>query len=246
MEQSPARFSGIRQINFILQEGKSFFMTIEQRKEEFTKVVLGNIPALNRFAYTLCRNLSESEDLVSETVVKAFEKFDSLKDERKTKPWLFKILRNQFITNFRKNKKLISFTTMPGVSGNGDESFSLFEAIGQTDFVQEGNAEKNFIAKITRQQIQSAINELPDDFRTALILCDIEDFAYTEISQILKIPVGTVRSRIARARNILQKKLWQQARELGISNTVKTKPKDDHICTCGKEEELIHDTDISK
>ena len=221
-------------------------MTVEQRKQKFTEAVLGNIPALNRFAYTLCRNLSESEDLVSETIVKAFEKFDDLKDDGKTKSWLFKILRNQFITNYRKNKKIISLTTVQGVSGNGEESFSLFEAVGQTDFVQEGNAEKKFIAKITQQQIQSAINELPDDFRTALILCDIEDFTYVEISQILKIPIGTVRSRIARARNILQKKLWLQARELGISNTIKTKPKDDYVCTCGKEEDLVHQTDISK
>jgi RNA polymerase sigma-70 factor (ECF subfamily) len=221
-------------------------MTVEQRKQKFTEAVLGNIPALNRFAYTLCRNLSESEDLVSETIVKAFEKFDGLKDDGKTKSWLFKILRNQFITNYRKNKKIISLTTVQGVSGNGEESFSLFEAVGQTDFVQEGNAEKKFIAKITQQQIQSAINELPDDFRTALILCDIEDFTYVEISQILKIPIGTVRSRIARARNILQKKLWLQARELGISNTIKTKPKDDYVCTCGKEEDLVHQTDISK
>lgn len=221
-------------------------MTIEQRKEKFTEAVLANIPALNRFAYTLCRNLAESEDLVSETIVKAFEKFNDLKDERKSKSWLFKILRNQFITNYRKNKNVIPLTTVQAVSNNGEDSFSLFEAIGQSDFVQEGNSEKKFVSKITQQHIQSAINQLPDDFRTALILCDIEDFAYAEISRILKIPVGTVRSRIARARNILQKKLWLQAEEMGITSTKKTKPKDDYICTCGKEETVVHHTDFSK
>ena len=221
-------------------------MTIEQRKEKFTEAVLGNIPALNRFAYTLCRNFAESEDLVSETIVKAFEKYDDLKDERKTKSWLFKILRNQSITNYRKNKKMIPLTTLQPVSNNGEEFFSLFEVLGQSDFVQDGNPEKKFISKITQQHIQSAINELPDDFRMVLILCDIEDFAYAEISQILNIPIGTVRSRIARARNILQKKLWLQAGELGISNMKKGKPKDDYVCICGKEEELVNHSNISK
>ena len=221
-------------------------MTLEKRKEKFTEAVLANIPALNRFAYTLCRNLSESEDLVSETIVRAFEKFDGLKDQRKTKSWLFRILRNQFITNYRKNRKVISLATMQGISSNGQESFSLFEAIGQTDFVQEGHAEKKIIAKITQQHIRSAMDELPDDLRTALILCDVEDFAYSEISQILKIPIGTVRSRIARARSVLQKKLWLQATELGIATARKTRPKDDYVCTCGKEEILVHHSDISK
>jgi RNA polymerase sigma factor (sigma-70 family) len=216
------------------------------KKERFTEAVLENISALNRFAYSLCQNISESEDLVSETVVKAFEKFEELKDPKKLKQWLFRILRNQFISNYRKSRRVIALNNFQTEMSNGEESFSLYEAIGSTDFVNKGNAEKQFISKITEQQVQSAINQLPPDFRVALSLCDIEDLSYYEISQLLKIPIGTVRSRIARARAILQKKLWACANDLGI-NTAKVKEqKDDHICTCGKEETHVHHSYITK
>ena len=220
-------------------------MTNDPRKEKFTEAVLENISALNRFAYSLCQNASEAEDLVSETVVKAFEKFDSLKDPGRLKQWLFKILRNQFISNYRRSKRVVGLNELQIGAGNGEESFSLYEAIGATDFVNEGNAEKQFISKITQQQVQRAINQLPREFRIALSLCDIEGFSYAEISQILKNPIGTVRSRIARARITLQKKLWVYAKELGINSRQIKKQKEDHICTCGKEEPHVHHSDIT-
>jgi RNA polymerase sigma-70 factor (ECF subfamily) len=220
-------------------------MIKDQRKEKFTEAVLNNISALNRFAYSLCQNVAETEDLVSETIVKAFEKFEGLREEQKLKQWLFKILRNQFISNYRRNKRVIALNDIQTVDNHGEESFSLYEAISKSDFVNETNAEKKFISKVTQDQIQIAINELPGEFRITLILCDVEDFSYAEISQILKIPIGTVRSRIARARTILQKKLWEQAKELGISSSKPKKPKNEYICTCGKEEPEVHHSTIT-
>jgi RNA polymerase sigma-70 factor (ECF subfamily) len=220
-------------------------MTNIRRKEKFTEAVLENISALNRFAYSLCQDASETEDLVSETVVKAFEKFDSLKDANKLKQWLFQILRNQFISNYRKNKRIVGLSDYQIAPDNGEESFSLYEAINVAGFENEGNPEKQFISKITREQIQSAIDQLPTEFRISLSLCDIEDFSYAEISQILKVPIGTVRSRIARARTILQKKLWMYARELGITNASLKKVKEDYVCTCGKEEPHVHHSNIT-
>jgi RNA polymerase sigma factor (sigma-70 family) len=114
-----------------------------------------------------------------------------------------------------------------------DLSFSLFEQIGGSSFTDQATPEKSFINKITREKIHEAINELPEGFRTALLLCDVEDFSYAEIASITKVPVGTVRSRIARARNLLQQKLWIQACEMGI----KVKQEEHgHVCTCGNEE----------
>jgi len=220
-------------------------MTNDRRKEKFTKAVLENISALNRFAYSLCQNATETEDLVSETILKAFEKFDTLRDEGKLKSWLFKILRNQFISVYRRNKRVIALNDIQTVDNHSEESFSLYEAISKSDFVNETDAEKKFISKVTQDQIQIAINELPGEFRITLTLCDVEDFSYAEISQILKIPIGTVRSRIARARTILQKKLWVQARELGISSSKPGKSKDEYICTCGKEEPEVHHSNIT-
>src|SRR5260370_20444129 len=102
-------------------------MTNDQRKERFTEAVLENILALNHFAYSLCQDATETEDLVSETILKAFEKFGTLRDERKLKPWLFKILRNQFISDYRRNNRVIALNDIQG--NNGEESFSLFAAI---------------------------------------------------------------------------------------------------------------------
>lgn len=211
----------------------------ENKKKAFSKIVLAQVTALNHFAVSLCKNNFDADDLVSETMLKAFENFSHLKDESKVKQWLFRILNNQFINNYRSRK---NFVELGGrVNENNDhgmETFSLFEALAKTDFVAEGNPEKKFISKITQVQIEKSISELPEEFRAALILCDAEGFSYAEISDILKVPVGTVRSRIARARIILQKKLWIQAQELGIRTTKKPKEKTGYVCTCGKEENL--------
>jgi len=205
-------------------------MKNEPGKEKLTRAVLENISALNHFAYSLCQNRSEAEELVSETVMKAFVKMNQLKDEGKIKQWLFRILNNIFLSNYRKNKnqKKISLNGEPD-----DQSFSLYEQISSSSFTDTAEPEKIFINKITRQKIQQAINELPEEFRVTLILCDVDEFSYAEISAITRTAIGTVRSRIARARDLLQKKLWLYAREMGIQAKQKEKA---HICTCGEEE----------
>jgi len=209
----------------------------EDKKKRFSNIVLKHFSALNRFAFSLCKNNFDADDLVLETILKAYENFTRLKDESKTKQWLFRILNNQFISNCRSRKFFVAIES-PGNENRNDhlETFSLFEALATSDFVDEGNPEKKFISTLTLQQIKKAICELPGEFRGALMLCDIEDFSYAEISGILKIPIGTVRSRIARARTILQKKLWLHAKELGIKKTKTIEVKKEHICTCGKEE----------
>lgn len=202
------------------------------RKETLTHEVLTNTSALNRFAYSLCQDQSEAEDLVAETVVKAFENIHQLKDENKIKQWLFRILNNVFISNYRKNKKQRKISLTVDMD-NADHSFSLYEQIEGSDFTNADTPEKNFIAKITKEKIHKAINELPEEFRITLVLCDVDEFSYAEIANITQVAIGTVRSRIARARKLLQKKLWLYAQELGIRTVQKEK---DHACTCGNEE----------
>jgi RNA polymerase sigma-70 factor (ECF subfamily) len=201
----------------------------ESGKELLTKEVLANLSALHRFAFSLCQNKQEAEELVSETVVKAFENRRQLREEQKIKQWLFRILNNVFISNYRKAKNHQT-TDLPDLS---NPSFSLFEQVGRSSFTDGGTPEKSFIGKITSEKIHQAINDLPEEFRVTLVLCDVDDFSYAEIAAITQAAVGTVRSRIARARNLLQKKLWLYANELGI--TAKQKEKE-HVCTCGKEE----------
>ncbi|MBI5914544.1 MAG: RNA polymerase sigma factor [Bacteroidetes bacterium] len=211
----------------------------ENKKKKFSTIVLKHFSALKRFAASLCKNNFDADDLVSETILKAYENFVRVKDESKIKQWLFRILNNQFISNYRSRKNFVEIASHENEYSHGNlGTFSLFEAIAKSDFVEAGNPEKKFISKLTQKQIEKAVGELPEEFRAALILCDMEDFSYAEISQILKAPIGTVRSRIARARKILQKKLWLQAQELGIKASKNPKEKTGYTCTCGEEEIL--------
>lgn len=205
-------------------------------KDKFlAQVVLLHTVALKRFALKLCRNNFDADDLVSETMVKAYDGFSKLKDHGKIKQWLFRILHNQFISQYRGKKKYVELKIRDNENEEQDP-FSLFEEVGKSNFTDEGNPEKKFISKITKAAIREAIDKLPEEFRTSLILCDVEDFSYAEIASIVKSPVGTVRSRIARARILLQKQLWQYAREMGIKNTKASRDKNDYACTCGEEE----------
>lgn len=202
-------------------------------KEILAKEVLVNLSALHRFAFSICQSKQQSEELVSETIVKAFENRQQLREEGKIRQWLFRILNNVFISNYRKNKKEKPLD----LSQNMDDSFSLYEQVGFSSFTDGGSPEKEFINKITSQKIQDAINELPHEFKTTLVLCDVNEFSYAEIAIITQVAIGTVRSRIARARNLLQKQLWIYANEMGITSKHKEK---EHVCTCGKEENTVN------
>ncbi len=212
-------------------------MDSKSKKKKFSEIATAYMSALKRFALSLCKNNFDADDLVSETIIKAYTNFEKVKDENLVKSWLFKILSNQFLSNYRSNKKFVDLDENDN-DPEDIELFSLFERISSSNFVEEGNPEKNFISKLTQLQIQTAVNELPEEFRLALMLCDMEDFTYAEISVILKVPVGTVRSRISRARVILQKKLWLQARELGIRTLKVPKQKKAIVCACDNEEVL--------
>lgn len=207
-------------------------MTIVTDKTLFTEEILKHADGLKRFALSLCHNGHNAEDLVSETVLRAYEKFSALKDHSKIKSWLYKILYNQFVSTYRKKNRMKEVNI---IEANGD-SFSLFEKLTATS---TEDPENFFLQKLTTISVQKAIEELPLVFKQALVLSDMEQFSYIEIAKILDVPVGTVRSRIARARQQLEKSLWQLALEMGIGN--KPSAKKAYVCTCGKEEpNLIH------
>jgi RNA polymerase sigma-70 factor, ECF subfamily len=212
--------------------------SVIDRKKEFSECALKYLGELHRFAMSLCRKEFDADDLVSETIVKAYENYDQLRDLSRMKQWLFRILNNQFLTTCRERRRFMDVQNENNNFKQG-ENFSLFEALGKSNYPENGNPEKNFISDLTQNHIEKAIRELPDEFRQALILCDMEDFSYAEIASILQVPIGTIRSRIARGRIILQKKLWEYAKELGIKSAKDRREDRDHICTCGKEETNI-------
>jgi RNA polymerase sigma-70 factor, ECF subfamily len=179
-------------------------------------LVLPLLDDLHRLAYHLCHNANDAEDLVSETVRKACENFRSLRNPDKIKPWLFRILRNTFVSICRERNQYKSIGYDESGNNTDDEQFSLFTEVSQPFLLWWGNPERELVNKLLEEDIERALAEIPPDFRFVVVLCDVEGLSYDEISKTLNIPIGTVRSRIARGRSILQKKLYTHAVERGI------------------------------
>ncbi|MEN8197183.1 MAG: sigma-70 family RNA polymerase sigma factor [Pseudomonadota bacterium] len=181
----------------------------------FERIVTAEMRSLYGTALRLTRNPSEAEDLVAETVARAWAAQDSLKDPKKARPWLFRIMTNSYISDYRKRGASPEIEAQ--ICGDdGVEDFSLFERLHQPFLLWWGNPEQEFVNKLLREDIAAAIDALSDDFRLVVMLVDVEGFSYLDAAEALDIPVNTVRSRLKRARGCLQKALWRHAGELGV------------------------------
>lgn len=169
----------------------------------FEEELMPHIQALKTFAYHLSYNENDADDLVQETYMKAHRFIDKYDEGTNAKAWLFKILKNAYINEYRKKSKRPHKVDLDDVisyhdseSGRGSSYHDLREEIFQN---------------MMGDEVTTAINSLPVDFRTVILLCDIEGFTYEEISKIIDVPIGTVRSRLFRARNMLKEKLKNYA-----------------------------------
>ena len=165
--------------------------------------------ALYNFAYHLTYHEEEANDLVQETFLKAYRFIDSYQLGTNAKAWLFKILKNGFINDYRKKSKRPNRVDFEDVVNYHDSENQ--KASGNVDLRQE------IFQNMLGDELSIAINSLPEDFKTAILLCDIEGFTYEEISKIVDIPIGTVRSRLHRARNMLKEKLYDYAKNMGYT-----------------------------
>lgn len=166
-----------------------------------------HIDSMYNFAYRLTFGEDDAKDLVQETYLKAFRFINSFQEGTNAKAWLFRILKNSFINDFRKKSKEPSKVDYHEV-----ETFYNSEDIDKgitTDLRVET------VQDMIGDEISNALNALDVDFRTVIILCDLEGFKYDEMAKILDIPIGTVRSRLHRARNLLKEKLSKYAGSLG-------------------------------
>lgn len=191
-----------------------------EEKHHIRTIVLPLVDDLYRVATQLTGRSDTAEDLVADTLARACERFRQLRDHSKVKQWLLRILTNTFISNYREQKKhraTVSFDEQ------GDEGFSLFDQLSVPFLLWYHNPERDLINKLLDEDIQKAIAALPEQFRVAVVLCDVEGLSYDEIAGTLNIPIGTVRSRVARGRSMLQKQLWTYAREAGIVPKRKSK-----------------------
>ena len=173
----------------------------------FEEEFFPHIDALKTFAYHLAYDEDDANDLVQETYLKAFRFIDKYDEGTNAKAWLFKILKNAYINEYRKKSKRptkVDFEDIVSYHDGGEGNLP-----GYLDLREE------LFDKMMGDEVTIAINALPVDFRTVLLLCDVEGFTYEEISKIIDVPIGTVRSRLFRARNMLKEKLKNYAEAKG-------------------------------
>lgn len=172
-------------------------------RARFEAEALLQMDALYSFALKLSRARDDAEDLVSDTVLRAFERWDQYRLGTNIRAWLFTILYHLFVSR----KRRIDAREVP--EGDGESGWSPQDEVGEAD------PEGRFYDSFLDDEIVKAIFALPEDYRTAVVLSDIEDFRYAEIAQMLGIPEGTVKSRLFRGRRLLQRKLRGYAEEMG-------------------------------
>jgi len=186
-------------------------------KNAFEKAVMEILGRLHGVARRLTGNDADAEDLVADTVAKAWRSLDTLANEDAFRSWVFRILNNTFISDRRKVSARPRLESIEQEDGNEDGvEFSIFEQMHQPFLLWFSTPEQEFVDKLLREDLDRALRALPDHHRVVVILSDLEEFTYSEISETLGVPVGTVRSRLARARGALQKVLWEQAQEYGL------------------------------
>ncbi len=186
-----------------------------EKDRRFELELMPVIDALYNFAFRLTLDEDDANDLVQETYLKAYRFFDYFEQGTNAKAWLFRILKNSFINDFRRKSKQPAKVDYSEIEGyyNSEEVESDADAGGSTTDMR---------AQVTQEligdEVARALNSLPIDFRTVIILCDLEGFTYEEMAKILDIPIGTVRSRLHRARQSLKDKLGRYARSMGYGD----------------------------
>lgn len=178
-----------------------------QLYEDFEREAVPHMDALYNFALKMTGDSDEADDLVQETYLKAFRFFDKFEKGTNCKAWLFRIMKNTYINKYRKETKEPDKVDYEEV-----ENFYENVKPSSTD---SAHLEKDIYDNLLDDELSEAINSLPEDFKTVVILCDIEGFTYEEIADFIDVPVGTVRSRLHRARKMLFTKLQKYASERG-------------------------------
>ena len=173
------------------------------QRAHFETEALVHLDALYNYALKLSRARDDAEDLVSDTVLRAFARWEQYRLGTNIRAWLFTILFHVFVSR----KRRIDAREVP--EGDGDTGWSLKDAVGDAD------PEGRFYDSFLDDEIVRAIDALPADYRTAVVLSDIQELRYAEIAEVLGIPEGTVKSRLFRGRRLLRRELREYAEEMG-------------------------------
>src|SRR5438094_9884428 len=174
------------------------------KRASFEREALVHLDSLYRVALRLTGNAAEADDLVQETMLKAYRAWHQYERGTNAKGWLLTILRHAFINEYRRRTRHPETVDLDAI-----EPFSVFEEL------QDDDPQGPFFDRIADDEVLRAIDDLPEQFRATVVLSDVEGLSYAEIARVLEVPVGTVKSRLFRARRMLQAKLYDYAVGMG-------------------------------
>jgi RNA polymerase sigma-70 factor (ECF subfamily) len=179
-----------------------------KRQKEFETEAFPHKDILFNFALRTTGDKDDAHDLLQETFMKAFRFWDKYEKGTNIRAWLFRIMKNSYINRYRKE------TREPGMV-DYDDVENFYDSI-RDDSTDSNDLQKRMYNNMLSDEVTEALQSLPEDFRTVVILCDIEGLMYDEISEFLNCPIGTVRSRLHRGRKMLEEKLYDYAKDRGI------------------------------
>ena len=178
----------------------------------FAEQAMQHMDALYAGALRMTRNPAEAEDLVQQTYLKAYRGFGGFQEGTNLKAWMYRILTNTYINSYRAKQRRPDETDLDEV-----EDLYLYRRLGGLEAAQASrSAEDELLDHFTEAEVKQAVEDLPEQFRIAVLLADVEGFAYKEIAEILDVPMGTVMSRIHRGRKLLQQRLYGFAEARGL------------------------------
>jgi RNA polymerase sigma-70 factor, ECF subfamily len=180
---------------------------------KFADQAMEHMSSIYSAALRMTRNPTEAEDLVQETYLKAYRGFNGFEEGTNLKAWLYRILTNTFINQYRSKQRRPNETELDEV-----EDLYLYRRLGGLEAAQANrSAEDELMDMFSEAEVKAAVEDLPENFRIPVLLADIEGFSYKEIAEILDIPIGTVMSRLHRGRKGLEKRLYEFAVSRGLT-----------------------------
>ena len=196
-----------------LSRGRQLLFSLDRKKElkvEFERVALPQLSHLYTSAFYLTKDKAEAEDLVQETYIRALRFFDKFKPGTNCRAWLLTILRNLFINRYRQKRQEPEKVDWERIE-------QVYESmVEQGEKAERDNPENHLISQLMDEEVERALRELPEEYRMAIVLVDIEELSYEEAAKVMECAIGTVRSRISRGRRILQVALRNYALERGL------------------------------
>jgi RNA polymerase sigma-70 factor (ECF subfamily) len=173
-------------------------LAVKHKRSEFERQALVHVDALYGAAYRLTRNPRDAEDLVQDALLRAYKFWDSFQQDSNCKAWLLRIVTNTFINEYQRRKR--SREVLDAASAEQDATDGVLVQASASD---KQSPDQVLLSASVSDDVQKALEQLPEDFRTAVILCDMQGLSYKEIAEIMECPVGTVMSRLFRGRKLL-------------------------------------------